>query len=187
CRLRPASDLAFWLRCELLEALRGFTADLDRFAAGSYVLDLTDRMVLGRESGVEVYRLVRDALRLLAGGAEPDPLLRAVEMHLLRASGWAPALDRCGGCGTPANAPLYLVAERGGLLCRRCVPIGEPVRAVAPETAALLTRLGMEPLERAVAPCAASSEAARVTAELLAAGTFGPVRSRWFLALDRPG
>jgi len=184
-RVRPASDLAFLLRCELLEALRGLTADLDRFAAGSYVLDLTDRMVLGRESGVEVYHLVRDALRLLAGGAEPDPLLRAVEMHLLRASGWAPALDRCRGCGTPANAPLYLVAERGGLLCRRCVPIGEPVRTVAPEIAALLTRLGMEPLDRATAPGIASSDAARVTEELLASVTSGPVRSRGFLARTR--
>ena len=89
--------------------------DIDRFAAGSYVLDLTDRMVLGRESGSEVYGLVREALALLAGGAPPDPLLRAVEMHLLRASGYAPAFDRCRGCGTPADTALFLVVERGGL------------------------------------------------------------------------
>src|ERR1700756_3888015 len=50
-RQRPTSDLAFLLRCELIEVLRQFTRDLDRFAAGSYVLELTDRMVLGRESG----------------------------------------------------------------------------------------------------------------------------------------
>src|SRR5262252_5120124 len=78
-RQRAASDLVFLLRCELIEALRGLTLDIDRFAAGSYVLDLTDRMVLGRESGAEVYGLVRDALVLLATGAPPDPLLRAVE------------------------------------------------------------------------------------------------------------
>ncbi len=37
-RQRSASDLVFLLRCELLAALRAFTRDLDRFAAGSYVL-----------------------------------------------------------------------------------------------------------------------------------------------------
>ena len=121
-RQRSASDLVFLVRCELIEALRGLTLDIDRFAAGSYVLDLTDRMVLGRESGSEVYGLVREALTLLAGGASPDPLLRAVEMHLLRASGYAPVFDRCRGCGTPADTVLFLVVERGGLVCRRCVP-----------------------------------------------------------------
>src|SRR5262249_4352929 len=133
-RQRSASDLVFLLRCELIEALRGITADIDRFAAGSYVLDLTDRMVLGRESGAEVYTLVREALALLAGGAAPDPLLRAVEMHLLRASGYAPAFDRCRVCGALADTALFLAVERGGLLCRRCVPPGAPVRPVGVET-----------------------------------------------------
>jgi DNA repair protein RecO len=39
-RQRPASDLVFLLRCELLGVFRAFTRDLDRFAAGSYVLEL---------------------------------------------------------------------------------------------------------------------------------------------------
>src|SRR4029453_14010472 len=125
---RPTSDLAFLMRCELIEALRGITTDVDRFAAGSYVLDLTDRMVVGRESGTDIYALVRDALGLLASGAPLDPLLRALEIHLLCASGWAPVFDRCRGCGAPADTALFLSVERGGLLCRGCVPTGPPVR-----------------------------------------------------------
>lgn len=183
-RQRSASDLVFLVRCELIEALRGLTLDIDRFAAGSYVLDLTDRMVLGRESGSEVYGLVREALTLLAGGAPPDPLLRAVEMHLLRASGYAPVFDRCRGCGTPADTALFLVVERGGLVCRRCVPAHQPVRPVGVETAALLTRLATEPLAQA-APARGLEDAARVTEELLASVTSGPVRSRAFLARTR--
>ena len=136
------------MRCELIEALRGITTDVDRFAAGSYVLDLTDRMVVGRESGTEIYALVRDALGLLASGAPLDPLLRALEIHLLCASGWAPVFDRCRGCGAPADTALFLSVERGGLLCRRCVPIGQPVRPVGAETAALLTRLATGSLAR---------------------------------------
>src|SRR5262249_39097517 len=94
-RQRSTTDLVFLMRCELLGTFRTFTRDLDRFAAGSYVLELTDRMVFGRESGHEVYHLVEDALRLLDGQALCDPVLRAFELHLLAASGYAPALDRC--------------------------------------------------------------------------------------------
>src|SRR5207245_303497 len=90
-RQRPSSDLAFLVRCEFLGAFRRFTSDLERFAAGSYVLELTDRMVLGRESGREVYRLVADVLELLDAGTPIEPVLRAFELHLLAASGYARA------------------------------------------------------------------------------------------------
>lgn len=183
-RQRAATELAFLLRCELIQALPGITRDLDRYAAASYVLDLTDRLVLGQESGTEVYALVREALELLAAGAPPDPLLRALELHLLRTSGYAPALDHCRACGAPADTALFLVVDRGGLLCRRCVPLDHPVRPVSADTAALLTRLALQPLARAEGG-RGLDEAARVTEELLAAVTSGPVRSRAFLARTR--
>src|SRR5262249_10936182 len=100
---RATSDLVFLLRCELLGVWRSFTRDLDQFAAGSYVLELTDRMVLGREPGREVYRLVHDTLALLDGGTPVDPVLRAFELHLLAATGYAPSLDRCRACGAAAG------------------------------------------------------------------------------------
>src|SRR5436853_6862297 len=46
-RQRTGAELAFLLRCEFLGVWRTFSQDLDRFAAGSYVLELTERMVLG--------------------------------------------------------------------------------------------------------------------------------------------
>src|SRR5262249_55571923 len=118
---RSSSDLVFLLRCELLETHRSFTRDLDRYAAGSYVLELTDRMVLGRDSGRDVYRLVHDAIMLLDAGSPPQSLLRAFDLHLLRLSGYAPAFDRCRACAEPVvAATCYLSVERGGLLCRSC-------------------------------------------------------------------
>jgi DNA repair protein RecO (recombination protein O) len=136
-RHRTGSDLAFLLRCDLLGVLRAFTRDLDRFAAGSYVLELTDRMVFAHESGREVYALVKDALTLLDAGAPIEPVLRAFELHLLGATGYAPALDRCRTCGASAEpgARIYLALERGGLVCRGCVRPGEPVRPIAAATA----------------------------------------------------
>ncbi|HEV7731573.1 MAG TPA: DNA repair protein RecO [Candidatus Binatia bacterium] len=186
---RPASDLVFMLRCDLLEAMRTFTSDLDRFTAGSYVLDLTDRMVFGRESGSEVYRLVHDALTLLARGARVSPVLRAFELHLLAMSGYAPALDSCRECGVAAVAGtmVYLVVNRGGLLCRRCVPSGEPIRPVAGATALELARLASVPLAEVGAGAGGDclDEATIIAEQLLGGVTSGPVRSRAFLDLAR--
>jgi len=188
-RQRPSSDLAFLVRCEFLGVFRRFTSDLERFAAGSYVLELTDRMVFGRESGRDVYRLVAEVLALLDAGMAIEPLLRAFELHLLAASGYAPALDRCRMCGTPvARAEtIYLAVERGGLLCRPCVPAGEAVRPIAPATATELARLAADPLARAAAGASVRTlvEAATVAEHLLAAVTSGPLRSRDFLARAR--
>jgi len=188
-RQRPSSDLAFLVRCEFLGVFRRFTSDLERFAAGSYVLELTDRMVFGRESGREVYRLVADVLALLDAGTPTEPVLRAFELHLLAASGYAPALDRCRACGTPADGAerVYLSVARGGVLCRGCVPAGEAVRPIAGATAVELARLAAGPLAGTTARLSARTlvEAAAVAEHLLAAVTSGPLRSREFVARAR--
>jgi DNA repair protein RecO (recombination protein O) len=193
-RIRPASDLAFLLRCELIAPLRGFTEDLDRWAAGNYVLELTDRMVMGREPGAEIYRLVSEALTLLDAGTPPTPLLRAFEMHLLTASGWAPAIDRCRDCNVAAqdDGTLYLDAHHAGLLCRRCVPQDHPVRPVRGAVALALARLADGPLAGASRRAQELSEARpgapswaaeihTVAEYLVGAVTHGPLRSRAFL------
>ena len=186
-RQRPHSDLVFLVRCELLQALRTLSADVDRYAAASYVLDLTDRMTIGRDSGHEIHALMHDALALLDGGAPAEPLLRAFELHLLTASGYEPALDRCRGCGTDLarGDTAFLVVERGGLACRRCVPAGELVRPLAPTTARLLARLAARPLAEAALAGPIPGEARSVAEHLLATVTSGPVRSRAFLARPR--
>jgi DNA repair protein RecO (recombination protein O) len=187
-RQRSSSELVFLVRCELLRALRGLTRDLDRFAAGSCVLELTDRMVFGREPGREVYRLVENALVLLDQGAPCDPILCAFELHLLTASGYAPAFDRCRECGRAAEGgSCYLVLERGGLLCRGCVPPGEAARPVAGATARELARLAADPLAAAARRPAAPTlaEAAVVAEQLLGRVTAGPLRTRGFITRTR--
>jgi DNA repair protein RecO (recombination protein O) len=121
-RLRPASDLAFVSACELIEAPRTFTRELRTFAFASYMLELTDRMVRGREAGPETYELVRDALALLDRSTTEDGLLRGFELHLLRVTGYEPALDRCRRCGVGLSPDrgMYAQPAHGGLLCGRC-------------------------------------------------------------------
>lgn len=184
---RSASDLVFLHRCELVRPLRRFTQDLDRYVAGSYVLDLADRMVLGRESGADVYRLVFGTLALLDEHGRSDTLLHVYELHLLAASGWAPELTRCPSCGRElvGMPTVYLVADRGGFLCRPCVPPGELVRPVTYATARVLARLAACPLIDGVAAPPVTGETRTVLEALLAGAASGPVRSRELLRLGR--
>ena len=189
---RTNSELVFLLRCEFLSAFRGFSRDLDRFAAGSYVLELTDRLVFARESGTDTYGLVHEALTLLDQGAPVSPLLRAFELHMLTATGYAPALDRCRSCGTTSADTLFLDAELGGLACRRCVTVGHVVKPVSPATMRVLARLATAPLAdvATAAPDSISVEAAAAAELLIAAVVQGPLRTREFMLrtrVDSPG
>ena len=186
-RQRTASDLAFLLRCELLGVWRSYTRDLDRYAAGSYVLELVDRMVLGRESGREIYTLVHEVLTLLDAAAPVDPVLRAFELHLLAATGYAPALDRCRACGKLADADaLWIALDRGELVCRACVHAGERLRPLGAAAARELARLAARPLAEAVdADRLLLREAAAVAESLIGAVAAGPVHTRAFIARTR--
>jgi len=189
---RTNSELVFLLRCELLEALRGFSRNLDRFAAGSYVLELTDRLVFARESGTDTYGLVYEALTLLDQGAPVSPLLRAFELHMLGATGYAPALDRCRSCGTQAADALFLDADRGGVACRRCVMVGRIVKPVSPAALQVLARVAAAPLAEVAtaAPDSISVEAAAAAELLIAAVVQVPLRTREFMLrarVDPPG
>jgi|SRR6185295_7963601 len=121
-RQRPSSDLAFVAACELTDVHLSFARDLAKFAYASYLLELTDRMVRGREAGRETYELVRDTLALLDRDSAEAGLLRVFELHLLRLTGYEPVLDRCRRCGTPLVEleTMYVHAAQSGLSCGGC-------------------------------------------------------------------
>jgi DNA repair protein RecO (recombination protein O) len=184
---RPHSDLVFLHRCELLSPLHGFTIDLARYAAGSYILELADRMVLGRESSLDVYRLVREALEDIDRAGANDAVLAAFELRLLAASGYEPLLGACRNCGRHADGvpTMYLMPERGGILCRPCVPPGEIVRPVNGATALRLATLATASFADARLDRPPTLEMQAVTEALLLHVTNGPLRSRPFLGLGR--
>lgn len=185
---RPGRDLVFLARCELLHAHHSFTRDLDRYAAGSYLLELTDKMAFGPEPGGGIFGLLREAILALDGGSPPEPVLRAFELHLLAASGYAPALDLCRGCGKAAqpDATVFLSIDRGGLICRNCVRPGERVRPVAGTTACALGRLATGAIADALAADpAVLTEAGIVSAALIDAVMPSRLHSREFLQRTR--
>jgi recombinational DNA repair protein (RecF pathway) len=130
---------------------------------------------------------MHEALALLDRGIPEEPLLRAFELRLLAATGYEPALDRCRRCGSDlaGSDGAFLVVERGGITCRRCVPPGEIVRPLSTATVQVLARLAAHPLADAPSAGPIPAEARTVAEHLLASVTAGPVRSRAFLTRPR--
>ena len=190
-RDRPRSDLAFIDRCELLEVLRRFGSDLDRFASGSYILELTDRVVLGRETGREVFALVDAALSLLESEGARAAVLRGFELHILEAAGYRPELERCRGCGREAMglASVVAVPSRGGVFCTVCRPTTEAGHVLPRTLLAALLDLQRHPLDPEVAGMAMAEEnaaGAEATLEAFINQVVNrPLRSRSVLAALR--
>ena len=186
-RQRTQSELAFVLACELVEAHRTFAQDLTRFACASYVLELTDRMIRGREAGSEAFELVRDTLALLERGAPESGVLRAFELHLLQVTGYEPVLDRCRRCGTPLNAAtsIHVQPARGGVLCRNCRGDGRSyvvTRVTLDRLIALQrTDLGASDTEVLALPPAVATEARALLKNFFAPNLTSPLTSERLL------
>ncbi len=146
-RFRPSrsDDLAFILGCELVQAFRRPSQDLQRFALASYMVELTDVMVAGREAGQEIYALLLHALASLEESSSLSSLfLSAFELRLLVEVGYAPNLKTCHVCGTSispreTDGPALLFSPSlSGLLCPRCDTQGGATFRLSPATLSLL-------------------------------------------------
>ena len=165
-RMRPTSDLAFIERCDLIEILRGFGNDLDRFACGSYVLELVDQLVMGREPGTEIFRLVETTLSTLDSIGYRPSVVRAFELHVLEAIGYRPDLTRCRVCGRRVSTlpSVLIVPGSGGIVCLGCRPATGATHALTGQTLAMLADLQRHPISAAASwgndQAAAAAEAA---------------------------
>ena len=114
--------------------------DYGRYTTGCAVLETAERLA-GAEGdpALRLYLLVVGALRALADGQRPAPLvLDAFLLRAMAAAGWAPALTECARCGRPGPHPAFSVPA-GGAVCPGCRPPGSATPA--PATLELLDAL----------------------------------------------
>ncbi len=141
-RSKPGAGLVFMESCDLLLPATPF-AEPQKFAYGSYLIELADQLTGEAHAVPEVYDLLDGALDALASGAATAAFLRAFELHLLHRAGYEPHLESCAGCHRPLAelARVFLDPVHGSVACESCRSIEQTWVAVGGETVATLDRL----------------------------------------------
>jgi DNA repair protein RecO (recombination protein O) len=190
-RFRPTrtDELAFIFGCDLLQNFRGPSRDLQCFAIASYVCELVDVMVTGREAGQEIYTLLLKSLQTLEEvGNVSRTFLPTFELLLLTHTGYAPHLTDCQQCGRDANikeAPWVFSPSIGGLLCSHCRDQGGAVVALSGDTVHFLAATqnrDIAAILSTVASLQVSRELRALTGSMLSRHLHRPLKSRAFLA-----
>ncbi|MFC6083205.1 DNA repair protein RecO [Sphaerisporangium aureirubrum] len=114
-------------------------SDYPRYTAGVAMLETADRLTVGeKEPNLRQFLLLVGGLRTLADrGHEARLVLDAYFLRSLAVAGYAPALDSCARCDTPAIRAFAIAA--GGVVCGGCRPPGAAVPAA--ETIGLMIAL----------------------------------------------
>ncbi|WP_405140047.1 DNA repair protein RecO [Sphaerisporangium sp. NBC_01403] len=126
-----------------VETLRPYgealVSDYPRYTAGTAMLETADRLTVGeKEPALRQFLLLLGGLRtLVEGGHEARLVLDAYFLRSLAVAGYAPALDSCARCSTPAIRAFAIAA--GGVVCGGCRPPGAAVPAA--ETIGLMIAL----------------------------------------------
>lgn len=126
---RPHAELELLRRFRPTEDLRGLRAELPRFYAACYVLDLLRAWMQPALPNGPLFGAAVTALRALAR-ARSDALPTWVawfEARALAATGHRPRLDACAVCDGRLGGREVFSAPAGGLVHSRCVPPGPRV------------------------------------------------------------
>lgn len=125
---------------EVLDARAGLRDDLERMAAATILLELTDRALVDRQPHPDVYRLLDGALDLVGRGGSGLAWVWYAA-RLLGATGYRPSVARCVGCGQRLSGAVAWSATLGGALHARCRARDPRASVISPGAMALLAFL----------------------------------------------
>ena len=131
--VRPREGLSLIQEGTADKSYKGIKTDLERFAYGSYMLDLTNNIIgddLDDDSG-KVFSLLKNAIVLLDGSNTPEEVLREYEVRLLGIAGYFPSFLNCLSCGESlekltgeagqgSRMEVMFSPMDGGVLCGNC-------------------------------------------------------------------
>jgi DNA repair protein RecO (recombination protein O) len=114
---------------EVVDSFAGLRDNLLKLAAASYLVELVDDVARERDPSPELFDLLLESFRWLEE-AEPNAsavthILRAFDLRFLGLAGFAPTLDACASCGSPAEAwagggAVAFSAAAVGIVCPAC-------------------------------------------------------------------
>ncbi len=166
---RPRAEMELLRAFRMTDGLPGLRADLDRFAAGEYVVGLLRDLMRPALAAPALFRAGVAGLKAVAQApVEHVPLWVVVfEARALAACGHRPHLASCVACGEAVPSAARFDASQGGLVHARCAR-GSATLSLSAAGLAFLRRLYTARLAEFVSEPASPSEvgAARAVHDL---------------------
>ena len=189
-RPRPGAGLVFMESCDLL-CPPGPLVEPNKFAYGSYLIELVDQLTAEAQPVHELYDLLAEALHELEGGTATATFLRGFELRLLHLAGYEPQLQSCARCHRAMVSAVraFLDPVQGSVLCAECRATGQALIPIAVETLTRLDELKTASLgeaRRRRFTAAVATEAAQLMGRLLALHLPRPLRSVQLIAALSP-
>lgn len=110
-------------QCSIQESFFPIREDIERFAVGSAMLQLTHEAVQEREPNRPLFSLLYHALSFLAyAETAPIDLFLCFLLRYLSTTGYCPSITSCARCGRDLRADphVYVSARAGGAVCAAC-------------------------------------------------------------------
>ena len=145
---RKRSDFYTMSQCDLLEFFNPIRSSLDKLAYASYIVELLDSVTSIADKNEEVFDLLLNSLRLMAGESSAKRVTRIFEIKLLGLLGLMPSLDLCVECGTRPDAGAKFSLRHGGLVCKNCLESDRAAMSILPGTAKFIEHIRSLPFEK---------------------------------------
>lgn len=119
--LYEGRNLDIVTQAEITSSFKEIREDLDRFAFGSAMLDVVNKVSMEREKDEQLFELLLSTLEVLSQSfSHHRLLLLAFDLKLMSVSGYLPELDSCVVCEKQPQGEVNFSFKLGGILCPVC-------------------------------------------------------------------
>ncbi|MDF2883494.1 MAG: recO [Clostridiaceae bacterium] len=135
---------------EVLDSFQSLLMDLETITYASYFCELLDICLMDEESNRQLFREVISAFYLLKSKAvDIEVLTRALELNVLRATGYGLNLEECCICKAKLPSSNYVSFQYLGGVCDNCDKInGTIISRAAYNSMKILNKFPLEKLAR---------------------------------------
>jgi DNA repair protein RecO (recombination protein O) len=187
----PSSELVRVEDSTLVDGFYCLKEDIERLAAGSYLVELANAMTREGQTNAALFELLTGFLEVFDRVGPTEAFLRYFEVRLLKATGYMPRFESCVVCsgvfdtGEGAGVDTGgFSPDRGGMVCKGCAPQTLGLMRVSAKTAGLLSTaaaLPVDALSRLAVDAVFIEEAARLLDDSIRRHTGRVLKSKSFM------
>lgn len=117
--IKGKADRYYLTGAKIEESFFEISSDAVCFAAGSYILNLSEQVIYPEQENFGLYNLLILVLKKLCNAENFHEIVLFFELRIMVSEGFSPWLIDCTICGGN-EMPYYFDIKNGGLLCADC-------------------------------------------------------------------